>query len=71
MFLPVKREELPNENEVDFVLVSSDAYVDHPTYGHAIIGRLVESLGFSVGIIPQPLSDEEYKTFPPRNTAFW
>ncbi len=70
MFLPVKREELNNPNEVDFVLISSDAYVDHPTYGHALIARLVQSLGFSVGIIPQPLTDEEYLTFPAPKHAF-
>ncbi|MBR2968415.1 MAG: hypothetical protein IKC36_01080, partial [Clostridia bacterium] len=33
MFIPVSREQLNNPNEVDFVLISSDAYVDHPTYG--------------------------------------
>ena len=70
MFLPVKREELNDPNEVDFVLVASDAYVDHPTYGHAIIGRLVQSLGFSVGIIPQPVTDEEYLTFPTPKYGF-
>ena len=70
MFLPVRREELNNPEEVDFVLISSDAYVDHPTYGHAIIGRLVQSLGFSVGIIPQPLSDDEYLTFPTPKYGF-
>ena len=57
MFLPVTREELNNPYEVDFVLISSDAYVDHPTFGHAIIARIVESFGFSIGIIPQPLTD--------------
>ncbi len=70
MFIPVSREELNNPNEVDFVLISSDAYVDHPTYGHAIIGRLVQSLGFSVGIVPQPLTDEEYTAFPKPKYAF-
>ena len=70
MFLPVKREELNNPYEVDFVLISSDAYVDHSTFGHAIIGRIVESFGFSVGIIPQPLTDEEYLTFPEPKYGF-
>ncbi|MBP5308456.1 MAG: YgiQ family radical SAM protein [Clostridia bacterium] len=70
MFIPVKREELNNPNEVDFVLISSDAYVDHPTFGHAIIGRLVQSLGFSVGIIPQPLTDREYTEFPAPKYGF-
>lgn len=40
--------------ELDFIIVSGDAYVDHPSFGVAIIGRLLESYGFNVGIIPQP-----------------
>ena len=39
---------------VDFLLVTGDAYVDHPSFGSAIIGRLLESLGFRVGVIAQP-----------------
>ncbi|MBQ9709550.1 MAG: YgiQ family radical SAM protein, partial [Clostridia bacterium] len=70
MFIPVSREQLNNPNEVDFVLISSDAYVDHPTYGHAIIARLVQSLGFSIGIIPQPITDEEYTAFPTPKHGF-
>jgi len=41
-------------NELDFIFVTGDAYVDHPSFGHAIITRLLESLGFKVGIISQP-----------------
>lgn len=41
-------------NQVDFVYVSGDAYVDHPSFGHAIITRLLEAHGFRVGIIAQP-----------------
>ncbi len=37
-----------------FILVSGDAYVDHPSFGTAIIGRWLEAAGFKVGIIPQP-----------------
>ena len=70
MFIPVSREQLNNPNEVDFVLISSDAYVDHPTYGHASIARLVQSLGFSIGIIPQPITDEEYTAFPTPKHGF-
>ncbi len=40
--------------ELDFIIVSGDAYVDHPAFGTAIIGRLLENLGFKVGIIAQP-----------------
>ncbi|OQB14369.1 MAG: hypothetical protein BWY15_01226 [Firmicutes bacterium ADurb.Bin193] len=39
---------------LDFVLVTGDAYVDHPSFGHAIISRVLEDAGFSVGIIAQP-----------------
>ncbi len=58
-FLPTTQAEL-NFNQPDFILVSVDAYVDHPSFGHAIVSRLVEYLGFSIAIIPQPISDTEY-----------
>jgi uncharacterized radical SAM protein YgiQ len=55
-FLPISIEDMKKRgwDELDFVLVSGDAYVDHPSFGHAIISRLLESMGFKVGIIPQP-----------------
>ncbi len=55
-FLPVCREDVRKRgwNELDFVFVTGDAYVDHPSFGAAIISRLLESHGFKVGIIPQP-----------------
>ncbi len=57
-FLPITRE---NEDEVfDFVMISADAYVDHPSFGHAIISRIVEDEGFTIGIIPQPQKDADY-----------
>jgi len=43
-----------NVKEFDYVLITGDAYVDHPSFGAAIIGRLLESLGYSVGVIAQP-----------------
>ena len=58
-FLPVTKEEFNGESP-DFILVSADAYVDHPSFGHAIISRIIESEGFSVGILPPPLCDEDY-----------
>ena len=58
-FLPISKEEL-NGEAFDFILVSADAYVDHPSFGHAIISRIIESEGFSIGIIAQPLTDEDY-----------
>ncbi len=55
-FLPMSRAEMDvlGWDECDIVLVTGDAYVDHPSFGMAIIGRLLEAQGFRVGIIAQP-----------------
>ncbi len=55
-FLPICRQDMKERgwNEADFVYVSGDAYVDHPSFGHAIITRLLEAHGYRVCIIPQP-----------------
>lgn len=55
-FLPVTKEEMDRRGweQLDFLYISGDAYVDHPSFGHAIITRLLESEGFKVGIIAQP-----------------
>lgn len=55
-FLPISRKEMKERgwDQVDFVYISGDAYVDHPSFGHAIITRLLESRGYRVGIIAQP-----------------
>ena len=55
-FLPVSKEDMQKQgiSELDFILVSGDAYVDHPSFGTAIIGRTLEAAGFTVGIIAQP-----------------
>ncbi|WP_017926267.1 YgiQ family radical SAM protein [Thioalkalivibrio sp. HL-Eb18] len=55
-FLPTTREEMDDLgwDSCDIVLVTGDAYVDHPSFGMAIIGRLLEAQGFRVGIIAQP-----------------
>ena len=55
-FLPVCRQDMEERgwDQVDFVYVIGDAYVDHPSFGHAIISRLLESKGYRVGIISQP-----------------
>lgn len=55
-FLPTTRKEmkLRGWDELDVVLVSGDAYVDHPSFGAAVIGRVIEAEGYRVGIIPQP-----------------
>ena len=55
-FLPVSRADMEARgiNQLDFVYVIGDAYVDHPSFGPAIISRLLESHGYQVGIIAQP-----------------
>ena len=55
-FLPVTKKEMQQRgwDQVDFVYLTGDAYVDHPSFGAAIISRLLESRGYRVGIIPQP-----------------
>lgn len=55
-FLPISKEDMKNRgwDELDFVYVIGDAYVDHPSFGHAIISRLLEANGYKVGIISQP-----------------
>ena len=55
-FLPICRKDMEARgwSEVDFVYVTGDAYVDHPSFGHAIITRILESHGYKIGIIAQP-----------------
>lgn len=55
-FLPVNKSEmmLRGWDRPDFVYVSGDAYVDHPSFGHAIITRMLESRGYKVGMLAQP-----------------
>ncbi len=56
MFLPVNKEEMLERgwSQPDFVFVCGDAYVDHPSFGHAIISRLLEAHGYKVVMLPQP-----------------
>ena len=56
MFLPVNRQEMLDRgwSQCDFVYIVGDAYVDHPSFGHAIISRCLEAKGYKVGIISQP-----------------
>ncbi|MGB5639484.1 MAG: YgiQ family radical SAM protein [Sedimenticolaceae bacterium] len=55
-FLPMSREEMDllGWDSCDIIIVSGDAYVDHPSFGMAVIGRVLEAQGFRVGIIAQP-----------------
>ncbi len=64
-FLPITKKEMQERgwDEADFVLVTGDAYVDHPSFGTAIISRVLESKGYRVCIVSQPRGDEDYKRF--------
>ncbi len=55
-FLPISPQDLQERgiSQLDFVYVIGDAYVDHPSFGHAIISRVLEAHGYQVGIISQP-----------------
>ncbi|HMK47118.1 MAG TPA: YgiQ family radical SAM protein [Methanocella sp.] len=55
-FLPMSREEMDavGWDRCDVIIISGDAYVDHPSFGVAIIGRVLENVGYRVGIIAQP-----------------
>ncbi|KDR94531.1 uncharacterized radical SAM protein YgiQ [Peptoclostridium litorale DSM 5388] len=66
-FLPISARDMVQRGwkDVDFVVVSGDAYVDHPSFAAAIIGRVLESRGYRVGIIAQPdwKNIDSYKVF--------
>jgi uncharacterized radical SAM protein YgiQ len=68
MFLPISKEEVTGQ--LDFICVTGDAYVDHPSFGAAIISRLIESLGFSVGVIAQPQNTADYQKLGSPRFAF-
>ncbi|MDD3627070.1 MAG: hypothetical protein PHV06_07095, partial [bacterium] len=63
--LPITAEELKSRgwDYVDVIIVTGDAYVDHPSFGAAIIGRLIESHGFRVAILPQPNWRDDLRDF--------
>ena len=71
-FLPITKKEMKEYgwSQADFIIVTGDAYVDHPSFGTAIISRVLEKEGFKVCIIPQPKSDEDYKRFGKPRLAF-
>ncbi len=66
--LPISWEEckLRGWSGIDILLVTGDAYIDHPSFGVALIGRLLESHGFQVALLPQPRFDsaDDFKSFP-------
>ncbi len=71
-FLPITKEEMIEYGweQPDFVFISGDAYVDHPSFGVAIISRIIEAAGYKVAIISQPLRDSDYCVFGPPRLAF-
>ncbi|MCB9263793.1 MAG: YgiQ family radical SAM protein, partial [Lewinellaceae bacterium] len=64
-WLPITREEVEMRgwDELDVVLISGDAYVDHPAFGTAVIGRIMESEGLRVAIVPQPNWRDDLRDF--------
>ena len=64
-FLPITLEEVKRLGweQVDVVLVTGDAYVDHPSFGTAVIGRTLEAAGYRVAIIPQPNWRDDLRDF--------
>lgn len=58
-----KEMELREWDEVDIIIFSGDAYVDHPSFGPAVIGRVIEDEGFRVAIVPQPNWKDDLRDF--------
>ncbi|MBR7133877.1 MAG: YgiQ family radical SAM protein [Clostridia bacterium] len=71
-FLPITKKEMRvlGWDAADFIIVTGDAYVDHPSFGTAIISRVLEAEGYKVCIIPQPRTDEDYTRFGKPRYAF-
>ena len=64
-FLPTTKKEceLRGWDELDVILFSGDAYIDHPSFGAAVIGRTLEAAGYKVAIVPQPDWHGDYRDF--------
>lgn len=58
-----KEVELKGWDELDIILFSGDAYVDHPAFGSAVIGRIIESMGLKIAIVPQPNWKDDLRDF--------
>lgn len=73
-FLPVNRQDMEARgwDALDFIFISGDAYVDHPSFGPALLCRLLEKHGYRVGIIPQPdwQEDEDFRRLGRPRLAF-
>jgi uncharacterized radical SAM protein YgiQ len=64
-WLPLTKKEVEKRgwDEVDVVLISGDAYVDHPAFGTAVIGRIIESEGFRIAVVAQPNWQDDLRDF--------
>ena len=64
-WLPITAKEVKQRGweELDVILISGDAYVDHPAFGPAVIGRILEHAGYRIGIIPQPNWQDDLRDF--------
>ncbi|MBQ5590345.1 MAG: YgiQ family radical SAM protein [Clostridia bacterium] len=71
-FLPLSKQEMIDRDwyYADFIIVTGDAYVDHPSFGTAIISRVLENAGYKVCILSQPKTDEDYLQFGKPRFAF-
>ncbi|MBQ5321500.1 MAG: YgiQ family radical SAM protein [Oscillospiraceae bacterium] len=71
-FLPITKEDMLERGweQPDFVIVTGDAYVDHPSFGTAIISRVLENAGYRVCILSQPKTDADYMRFGKPKLAF-
>ena len=65
MFLPttIKEVEARGWDELDVIIFSGDAYIDHPAFGPAVIGRILEAEGYRVAIVPQPNWRDDLRDF--------
>mgnify|MGYP000427087669 CR=1 FL=1 len=64
-FLPVNKDDLRQRGwqELDVILITGDAYVDHPSFGAAVVGRVLEAEGLQVAIVPQPNWKDDLRDF--------
>lgn len=64
-WLPITKKEVEMRgwDQLDVILITGDAYIDHPSFGAAVIGRIIESEGFKIAIIPQPNWQDDLRDF--------
>ena len=64
-FLPVSQKEIEDLgwDQPDVIIFTGDAYVDHPSFGAAVIGRVIEDEGFRVALVPQPNWKDDLRDF--------